>query len=67
MKLKKNLYGLQQSPNTWFGTTDVELAVIGFRQLKAVPCVYVYEDETVFVILTLYVDDVLFSASANVC
>ena len=67
MKLKKSLYGLQQSPSTWFGTTDVELASIGFRQLKADPCVYVYEDETVFVILTLYVYDILFSSSVNLC
>ena len=67
MKLKKSLYGLQQSPNTWFGTTYVELAVISFCQPKADSFVYVYEDETVFVMLTLYVDDVLFSASANLC
>ena len=28
MKLKKNLYGLRQSPKYWFGTMDVKLAVM---------------------------------------
>ena len=38
----------------WFGTIDVELAVNSFRPFKSDPCVYVYEDETGFVVLTLY-------------
>ena len=60
MKLEKSLYGLRQSLKNWFGTMDVELAVIGFHPLKSDPCVYVYEDETGFVVLTLYVDDIMF-------
>ena len=60
MKLKKNLYGLRQSPKYWFGMMDVELAVIGFRPLKSDPCVYVYENKTGFAVLRLYVDDILF-------
>ena len=67
MKLKKSLYGLRHSPKkNWFSTMDVELAVIGFRPLKSDPCVYVYEDDAGFVVLTLYLDDILF-LSASLC
>ena len=65
MKLKKGLYDLRQSPKSWFGTMDVELAVVGFRPLKSDPCVYVYEDETGFVVLTLYVADILFLSASK--
>ena len=30
-----------------------------FRPLKSDPCVYIYEDEIGFVVLMLYVDDLL--------
>ena len=33
--------------------------MIGFRSLKSVPCVYVYEDENGSAILTLYMDDII--------
>ena len=65
MKLKKSLYGLRQSPKHWFSTMDVELAIVGFRPLKSGSCVYVYEDETGFVVLTLYVNDILFLSASK--
>ena len=65
IKLKKSLYGLRQRPENWFGTMDVELAIIAFRPLKSDSWVYVYEDEAGFVILTLYVDDILFLSSSK--
>ena len=65
MELKKSLYGLIQSPKNWFSTVDVELAAIGFRPLKPDPSVYVYEDETGFVVLTLHVDDIMFLSASK--
>ena len=65
VKVKKSLYGLKQSPKNLFSMIDVELAVIGFRPLKSDPFVYVYEDETGFVVLTLYVDDILFFSASK--
>ena len=59
MKLKKNLYGLRQSPKNWFGTMDDHLSNIGFRSLKSDPCVYVFEDKIDTAILILYVDDII--------
>ena len=46
---------------------DMELADIGFRPLKSDPCVYLYEDGSGFVILTLYVDDILFLSASKKC
>ena len=62
IKLKKSLCGLWQSPKNYhlFDTMDVELIVIGFRPLKSDPCVHIYVDKTDFVILMLYVYDILF-------
>ena len=65
MKLEKSLYGLRQSPKNWFGTMDVELPVIDFRRLKSDYCVYLYEDETGFVILTLYMDGILLLSASK--
>ena len=59
MKLRKNLYGLRQSLKNCFGTMDRHLVKIGFRPLQSDPCNYVFEDDTGFVILTPYMDDVL--------
>ena len=59
MKLNNSLYGLRYSPRNWFGTMDHHLAKLGFFSLKSDPCLYVFEENTGFVILTLYVDDIL--------
>ena len=59
IKLKKSLYGLRQNPKNWFGPMDVKLTVIGSHPLKSDLCVYIHADETGFVVLALYVDDIL--------
>ena len=64
-KLHKILYGLRQSPKSWFGTMDIDLAGIGFHLFMSDPCVHVYEDETGFAVLTLYVDDILFLSTSK--
>ena len=43
---------------------DYHVAQIGFRPHKSDACIYVFEDDTGFVILMLYVNDVLL-LSAN--
>ena len=65
MKLKKSLYGLQQSPKNWFSLMDHHLGKIGFRSLKSNPCVYIYENENGSAILALYVDDDVLLLGAN--
>ena len=65
MKLKKSLYGLQQSPKNLLCRTEVELTIIGFRPRKSDPCVYIYKDEINFVILTLDLDGILFISASK--
>ena len=45
---------------------DGEFTVICFRLLKSDPCVFIYENETDFVILTLYVDDTMFLSASKI-
>ena len=59
MKLKKDIYRLCQSIKNWFGAMDQFFAEIGFSLFISNPCVYNDEDEVGFVVLTLYVDDLL--------
>ena len=56
-QLKCSLYGLKQSPRCWNQVFDTFLLSIGFTQSEADPCVYIECDP--FVIIALYVDDLL--------
>ena len=59
MKLGKSLYGLAQSPRSWWKTIDPKLIEIRFVPLKSDSCVYIYNHNNTVVIITLYVDDLL--------
>ena len=59
MRLLKSLYGLRQSPTNCWGKIHEHLAENSLKSLKSNPCVYIYLEDGVIVILTLYIDDVL--------
>ena len=59
MKLGKSFYGLAQSPGNWYHTIDPLLISIGFVQLKSDTCIYIYDNDGIIIILTIYVDDFL--------
>ncbi|CAM9668704.1 unnamed protein product, partial [Sphacelaria rigidula] len=59
MRLKRALYGLRQSPNVWNATMDTELRKMDFSATASDPCVYTKGSHERYVMLTLYVDDVL--------
>ena len=59
IRLLKSLYDLRQKSTNWWGTIQEYLVEIGFKSLKSDPCIYIYSEEGVIVILTLDVDDVL--------
>ena len=52
-KLKKSLYGLEQSPRNWHGTIQHELITEGFKACVCGPCVDVKDDSSskVFIVL----------------
>lgn len=59
-KLKKSLYGLKQAPRQWYKKVDLFMMGHDFLRTKVDPCVYFKKYSTdSFVMLLLYVDDIL--------
>ena len=58
-KLKKGIYGLKQAACCWNETIDDFLKSRGYSKSDADTCVYVKTDGDKFVILLLYVDDLI--------
>ncbi|CAM9207064.1 unnamed protein product [Sphacelaria rigidula] len=59
MRLRRALYGLRQSPNLWNFTIDTELQNMGFKATENDPCVYTRGQQEHYVMITLFVDDIL--------
>ncbi len=64
MKLKKSLYGLRQSPLNWFNTINDKLQSIGFKPTGSDPCMYIHGSCEDYVMMTLYVDDILLTGES---
>lgn len=63
-KLKKSIYGLKQAARCWNTSIDTYLTSNGYKKSTADPCVYVKsvkqkEEKINFVIMAIYVDDML--------
>ncbi|KAH9291902.1 hypothetical protein KI387_042909 [Taxus chinensis] len=58
-RLKKSLYGLKQSPRMWNQKFDRYVLRLGLERSKADPCVYFKHEGEYYVIIVLYVDDML--------
>ena len=59
MKLKKSLYGLRQSPRTWFNTIDDSVRDMGFTATASDPYVSIFGSDDNLSVLTIYVNDLL--------
>ena len=57
VRLQKALYGLKQSGRMWYQRLTTFLEKQGFVYDMSNPCIYVLRDETGFVIIAIYVDD----------
>lgn len=57
--LKRALYGLKQAPRAWYSRIDEHLMQLGFKRSLNEATLYIKGDETNFVIVSLYVDDLL--------
>ena len=55
----KSLYGLKRAPKQWHEKFDNVMLSCGFKINECDKCVYVKEDEHGYVIVCLYVDDML--------
>ena len=58
-KLVKSLYGLKQAPKQWHGNFDETMLSNGFKINESDKCVYVKHVSMGYVIVCLYVDDLL--------
>jgi hypothetical protein len=62
-KLHKAMYGLKQAPRAWFSRLSNKLIQLGFVGSKADSSLFLYKTKSVTVILLIYVDDIIITAS----
>ncbi|KAL5769797.1 hypothetical protein ACOSP7_013951 [Xanthoceras sorbifolium] len=62
-RLKKSLYGLKQAPRQWYNKFDSFMSNSGFTRCQADHCCYIKRFDNSFIILLLYVDDMLVAGS----
>ena len=58
-RLRKCLYGLQQSPQRWYMTIRKVLLQLGFKASEFDPCLFIKKEGDKLNLLLLYVDDML--------
>ena len=62
-KLKKSIYGLKQASRQWYIKFDNVIRKFGFTENKRDDCIYIKIKGSKFIILVLYVDDILLASS----
>src|SRR4051812_21688763 len=62
-KLVKSLYGLKQAPKQWHQKFDNVMLEKGFKTSECDKCVYIKENKEGYILLCLYVDDMLIIGS----
>ncbi|KAM5574982.1 hypothetical protein ABKV19_014096 [Rosa sericea] len=65
-KLRKSIYGLKQASRQWYLKFDKVITQFGFLENKLDECIYLKTSGSDFILLILYVDDILL-ASSSVC
>jgi hypothetical protein len=64
-KLNKSLYGLKQTPHTWFLRFKHFLLSIGYHASKADSSLFILHTPTATSYILLYVDDIILTASTT--
>ena len=62
-KLNKSIYGLKQSSRRWYLKFHNEITLCDFTMIDEDHCVYVKRDKDRYVLLSLYVDDILIAGN----
>jgi hypothetical protein len=63
LKLRRSLYGLKQAPRIWWERMRNFLLKSGFHCCESEPAIFVRNDTETFVILLLFVDDILLTGT----
>ena len=64
-KVNKNLSGLKQASTCWFKTMDTYLKENDYEQCQADSCLYVKRAGAEFIIIALYVDNILLACNST--
>lgn len=64
-KLSRSLYGLKQAPRAWFQCFADYLEELGFQESRADYSMFVFNQGGVFLILLIYVDDILIPGNST--
>jgi hypothetical protein len=63
LKLSKALYGLRQAPRAWYAKLDSSLVDLGFARSPLEHAVYRRGDETNYLLVGVYVDDLIITGT----
>ena len=62
-KLKRSIYGLKQASWQWYWKFDQVITSFGFKENIIDQCIYLKFSGSKFIILVLYIDDILLASS----
>jgi Reverse transcriptase (RNA-dependent DNA polymerase) len=62
-RLKRSIYGLKQASRQWYLKFDQVITEFGFKENTIDQCIYLKVSGSKFIILVLYVDDILLASS----
>ena len=63
MQTSKDLYGLKQAPRQWYKKFDAFMSNSGYLRCQVDHCYYVKRFDNSYIILLLYVDDMLIAGA----
>ncbi|KAL6321467.1 hypothetical protein AAG906_018403 [Vitis piasezkii] len=61
--IKRSIYGLKQASRQWYRKFDQVITSFGFKENTVDQCIYLKFSGSKFIILVLYVDDILLASS----
>ena len=66
-RLQKSLYGLKQSPHTWFGKFSEVIKKFGLKKSKFDYSVFYKNSQAGIILLVVYVDDIVIIGNDIAC
>jgi len=65
LRLLKGLYLLKQAPRLWNDAINATLHRLNLSRCNSEPCLYVRKEKSEFVIIALYVDDLILTSNSS--